>query len=152
MEKGRLKLWKIRHLKQLKLFHQKWRVLKPWGARFPLRWEKQIRNRSKWAETEARKPWQKLQQNPEKLQKNSRKKHRSQVLTFFPVQVTEKGLKSATWSPGHIFWAEKCDLQLRLSRRQICGKVAVSVAADVCHLRNREIGRASCRERVSSPV
>ena len=47
------------------------------------------------------------------------------------------GLKSVTWRLGHSFWAEKCDLKLRVSRRQISEKVAVSVAADVCHLRNR---------------
>ena len=56
---------------------------------------------------------------------------------MFSVQVTFLGQKSAPSSPGHIFWADKCDLQIQVSRQQISEKFVVSAAADVCHLRNR---------------
>ena len=56
---------------------------------------------------------------------------------LFAVQDADLGQKSATSSPGRTFWANKCDLQIRLSQRQISEKIVVSTAADVCHLRNK---------------
>ena len=56
---------------------------------------------------------------------------------LFSVQVTDLGQKSAASRPGRTFWADKCDLHIRLSRRQISEKFLVLAAANVCHLRNK---------------
>ena len=56
---------------------------------------------------------------------------------LFEVQVTDLGKKSVTLRPGRTFGADKCDLQIRLSRQQISEKIVVLAAADVCHLRNK---------------
>ena len=74
---------------------------------------------------------------PRKIAEKSLKHWQVAGSDLFSVQVTEKGLKSAPGGPGRSLWAEKCDLKLRVSRRQISRKVVVSVAANVCHLRNR---------------
>ena len=42
-----------------------------------------------------------------------------------------------TSRPGQSFGADKCDLQIQVSQRQISEKVVVSAVADVCHLRNK---------------
>ena len=56
---------------------------------------------------------------------------------LFAFHVLGLGQKSVTSRPGHRFWADKCDLQIRVSRRQISEKFVVSATADVCHLRNK---------------
>ena len=56
---------------------------------------------------------------------------------LFAVQVADLVQKSATSRPSRTFWADKCDMQIRLSRRQISENFVVLAAADVCHLRNK---------------
>ena len=74
---------------------------------------------------------------PRKIVGKEQKKVQVASYDLFSVQVIVLGQKSAPSSPGHSFWADKCDLQIKVSRRQISKKFVVSAAADVCHLCNR---------------
>ena len=84
--------------------------------------------------------WKTLTEALDKPRKSARKLQKKVQVTgfdLFSVQVTDSGLKSVSCSPGHRFCGKKCDLQLRVSRRQISEKVVVCVAAGVGYLRNR---------------
>ena len=98
---------------------------------------KQIRNRSKRVETEAGKTLTEASNKPRKSAKKIAEKGQVTSSNLFSVQVAGLGQKSVSWGSGRTFWADKCDLQIRLSRRQISEKFVVSAAADVCHLRNK---------------
>ena len=94
----------------------------------------------KQVETGGERGWKTLTEASKKPRKIAEKQQKNWQVAgsdLFSVQVADNGLKSATWRPSHRFWAEKCDLKLRVSRRKISEKFVVSFAADVCHLRNR---------------
>ena len=79
----------------------------------------------------------KASDKPRNLSKNLQKKIQVASSDMFSVQVIVLRLKSASCNTSHRFWAEKCDLQLRVFRQQISEKFVVSTVANVCHLHNR---------------
>ena len=86
------------------------------------------------------KGWKTLTEASDKPRKIAGKVQKKVQVTgsdLFSVQVAVLGQKSVPSSPSHSFWANKCDLQIRVSQRQISEKVVVSAATDVCHLHNR---------------
>ena len=84
--------------------------------------------------------WKTLTEASDKPRKSAGKLQKKVQVSgsdLFAVQVADFGQKCATSRPSRSFWADKYDLQIWVSRRQISEKVVVSAATDVCHLRNK---------------